>query len=578
MTRLLAQQRKLLVLSGVAAALVLFRSFVPTYYEGFYFDSDQAIVGLMARHVATFHRFPLYYYGLNYLMGVQAWLIAPFFWLFRSSVTVMRLPLVLLNLVVVCWLIAALAKRLRLLPAVAFVAVLPLIIPTPAMSSQLVEMAGASIEPFVYVLLLWQLRERPFLVRLPAGVWLFSPRVHDVRAAGMILVEALSGELWSTSNFQERGLDVRGFALIWLWWTICRMHQSGAALALQVSSLGGQMCFDTTLLRRAESVVLRALPAVFGGLRAPLVAWRMSSTLEIGRPIVWWVLAATLTAMVLRTIQVSWRRPRPTTDEGFGIYLTAIAVFTACAYPLSCNVVVRVRATAAVSPVHLASADRHFFDIHDAGAVSRAADNRRRACSDPRSRQSCRQRSTRSASAVRNPPESEHRMLVNYLTSHRIRYATAIYWDAYLLDFLSQERVIVASSDLVRIPEYQDEVDAHARIRQPGPHALLRLRHRRVLVHPATLTRVHCLPTTRIEKESGIIGPRPPRPAGAPAAASRRGAAVARTGRSSSRCDWSSDPMSASWHRPSSADSVRTSKVEGLRSFDDGHACRCPAR
>ncbi len=86
---------------------------MPTYYEGFYFDSDQAIVGLMARHVATFHRFPLYYYGLNYLMGVQAWLIAPFFWLFRPSVAGARCGrrvVVLLNLVVVVWLIAALAQ------------------------------------------------------------------------------------------------------------------------------------------------------------------------------------------------------------------------------------------------------------------------------------------------------------------------------------------------------------------------------------------------------------------------------------------------------------------------------------
>ncbi len=48
------------------------------------------------------------------------------------------------------------------------------------------------------------------------------------------------------------------------------------------------------------------------------------------------------------------------------------------------------------------------------------------------------------------------------MTSHHIRYATAIYWDAYVVDFMSQERVIVASSDIVRIPEYQEEVDAHA--------------------------------------------------------------------------------------------------------------------
>lgn len=58
--------------AGAAVVLVLFRSFVPTAYEGFAFDSDQAIVGLMARHLSTLHEFPLYYYGLNYLLGVEA--------------------------------------------------------------------------------------------------------------------------------------------------------------------------------------------------------------------------------------------------------------------------------------------------------------------------------------------------------------------------------------------------------------------------------------------------------------------------------------------------------------------------
>jgi len=59
------------------------------------------------------------------------------------------------------------------------------------------------------------------------------------------------------------------------------------------------------------------------------------------------------------------------------------------------------------------------------------------------------------------PPGSEHRVLADYLVAHRIRYARAIYWDAYVIDFLTRERVITASVDIVRIPEYQKEVDLH---------------------------------------------------------------------------------------------------------------------
>jgi len=51
---------------------------------------------------------------------------------------------------------------------------------------------------------------------------------------------------------------------------------------------------------------------------------------------------------------------------------------------------------------------------------------------------------------------------VDYLIGQRIRYARAIYWDAYVVDFLSGERVITASIDVIRIPEYQKQVDEHA--------------------------------------------------------------------------------------------------------------------
>src|SRR5512141_1893457 len=107
-----------LVVALAVVLLVLLRCAAATLYEGFYFDSDQAIVGLMAKHLSTFHDFPLYYYGQNYMLGVQAWIIAPFFWLFRPSVAVMRLPLVLLNVVVALSLVWALVRTLSLRPSI----------------------------------------------------------------------------------------------------------------------------------------------------------------------------------------------------------------------------------------------------------------------------------------------------------------------------------------------------------------------------------------------------------------------------------------------------------------------------
>src|ERR1700730_5509831 len=92
--------RECVMFCALATLLVLVRSFVPPYYEGFYFDSDQAIVGLMAKHLADLRGFPLFYYGLNYMLGVEAWIIAPFFWIARPSVAVLRVPLIALDVLV----------------------------------------------------------------------------------------------------------------------------------------------------------------------------------------------------------------------------------------------------------------------------------------------------------------------------------------------------------------------------------------------------------------------------------------------------------------------------------------------
>ena len=60
------------------------------------------------------------------------------------------------------------------------------------------------------------------------------------------------------------------------------------------------------------------------------------------------------------------------------------------------------------------------------------------------------------------PRPSEFRELAIDLVSHGVHYGRAQYWDAYVVTFLSRERVILASTDKVRIGEYQSVVDAHA--------------------------------------------------------------------------------------------------------------------
>ncbi len=58
--------------------------------EAIPFNSDEAVVALMARHILDGER-PIFFYGQAYMGSLDAWLVAAGFWLFGESVWVIRL-------------------------------------------------------------------------------------------------------------------------------------------------------------------------------------------------------------------------------------------------------------------------------------------------------------------------------------------------------------------------------------------------------------------------------------------------------------------------------------------------------
>jgi hypothetical protein len=418
----------------------------------------------MAFNLSTLRHFPLYYYGLHYLLGVQAWLIAIFFWLFHPSVAVMRVPLIALNAVVAVWVIAETSSRARIRPALAFIAALPLVIPAPAAAAHLLEAAGASIEPFVYILLLWRTRRRPFVFGLILAVGALH-REFTLFALPALLVAVVATDgirsLFARATLRFAGWMMAGISLVCLVVDDLKLRLEGSSIALQAVSLGGQMCSEGRgILMRARDVATRALPVLFGGLPVHLSAFRMDTVLVTGSKLAGFIAAVALVAMVGRVL---WLLPsrREAGDVSFGIYLSSLGACAAAAYPLSCNIqagappILRYLLLALLLPVGIAVL---FFQLERlprfraAGAAALviwAAFNLNDHV-----------RLIRSAAVA--PPLDERRALADYLTMNHIRYARAIYWDAYVVDFLTLERVVTASVDVVRIPEYQTLVDEHA--------------------------------------------------------------------------------------------------------------------
>jgi len=435
------------------------RGFVATYYEGFYFDSDQAIVGLMARHLAALHDFPVFFYGQNYLLGVQAWIAAPVFAVVRSSVAAMRLPFVALNAAVAVALIVMLSRS-ALRPAIAFVAALPFIVPTPATANQLLDLSGACVEPFVYVLLLWRLRGRPLLFGGLLAIAFLHREFTIAIVPAMLLATGLRRSAWTVDAAKAAARAALGFFAVWLIVDDVKMRASGPALGQQAAALAGQMCMAPEAVANGiRELAGTAVPVLFGWKAYPLRPFRMDTSLVAGSAVAGGLVLVALAVIVWR-IAANARRLSNDGEAALGVYLALTGVFVAGMYPLSCNIEVglppllRYLLLAVLVPVGAAAV---FFVVERSWpwralvaslfvvwGLWNVVDNARL---------------IRLASA--EPPLDERRVLTDYLIDHHIRYARAIYWDAYVVDFFSRERVITSSLDTFRIPEYQKEVDEH---------------------------------------------------------------------------------------------------------------------
>jgi hypothetical protein len=252
------------------------------------------------------------------------------------------------------------------------------------------------------------------------------------------------------------------FALVYLVVDDVKMHLSGGAAALQAAALRGQMCVDAGSLSRVRALVTGAYPALLGGVPTILQQVRMNTPLVTGYTVVGWLVASTLALMLGRIVLA--RRAMPETappEPGFAAYLAWIGLFTAAVYPLSCAVVfggppiLRYLLLGLLLPIGIAAS----FFRRERSARLRAAgaavlvlwasvnlfDHLRLV-----------------RATVAEPPLNEHRVLADFLVEQRIRYARAMYWDAYIVDFLSRERVVVTAFDIMRIQEYQRQVDEHA--------------------------------------------------------------------------------------------------------------------
>ncbi|MCB0311244.1 MAG: hypothetical protein KDD42_08410, partial [Bdellovibrionales bacterium] len=93
------------------------------FSTNFIIDSDEAIVGLMAKHILEGQQIPVFYYGQHYMGSFESLLVAALFSLFGVSSVVLKCVPFLFSLLLIV-LVYQLALRLGDITAARFAAVL----------------------------------------------------------------------------------------------------------------------------------------------------------------------------------------------------------------------------------------------------------------------------------------------------------------------------------------------------------------------------------------------------------------------------------------------------------------------
>lgn len=471
--------------ASLLCALVLLRTWPFVWWPAAHFDSDQAIVGLMAKHISEGRAFPLYYYGQEYMLAVEAWLAAPVMLALGPTVLALKVPLVAVNLATVLLLLRIAVRDVGLRPALAFAAVLPVAIPAAGVAARLVEANGGNVEPWLYVLLLWIARDRPWICGAILGIGSLQREFTLYGAAALAAMDV-------GRHVLARPRPPGGIGPLVERWTIVVVAMLGVysiaasaqpfASALGPGTTGadptvaswggdqvvGRICIDPSLWRaRGAALVADHLPRLVGGSPAPLQEYGVLSGVFSGRTgLGVWVaglIAVCLAGGVRRTWTDSAMRHAPAAPAGsspgnwaaFPIYLLLIGLVSTVVYGFAtCSAIhvhtLRYNLLTVFVPVAALLVGLRAFTSPPARAGIAAA-----VClwcwfnlSDVLAL---------AAEYIDHPPLDQRQAIVNTLRERDVDIAWSNYRNAYHLTFIAQERPRVSANDFIRIMEYWED-------------------------------------------------------------------------------------------------------------------------
>ena len=464
------RDRRLTIALAVAVVLVLARSAVFLFWEQAGFDADQAIFGLMAKHLAEGRAFPVFIYGDSYLLAMQSWLAAPLFALFGPSVAALKVPVIAINAITGALLVWVLHRDAGLRPWLALMAAMFYLLAAPAIAKLLVETGGGNPEPFLYVLLLWILRDRPWAFGLLFGLGFVHREFTAYGVSAIIAISLLADRRLNLERLQAVAYAGAGFFIVTQALRTAYLFSTpfgpGTSIAVSEaafgeSALASRYCFaPETILPGLSGLFSNYFGTVFGATSERLVTFGVRS--QMPATIAYWpVLGAVFVVALARVTWLSVRDRTPiwTGAAAVGTFLLLIGLQSGVVYAVArCGRLEPDTIRYALLMLYAGVGIATLYFVYETSRVW--------------------QRAMVAAIAVwtvvtavthvrlvdeyvRREPAYPHRALASYLVEHGIEYARADYWTAYATTFLAGERVIVASTDTVRITPYQHAVEEH---------------------------------------------------------------------------------------------------------------------
>jgi hypothetical protein len=471
------------VLLAVLTVLVIARSAVFVFWPQSHFDSDQAVTGLMAKHLSEFRAFPVFWYGQTYMLGVEAWLAAPLMAVFGASVTALKLPLLAMNVAISLLLFRGLTRNAALDDARAAFATMFFVLAAPITAAHYLTANGGNVEPCLYVLLLWVLRRRPVWFGLVLGVGFLNREFTIYGAAALVALDAAGRTLFTREAARRYGIALGTAAAVWLAFLVLRHFSSAAGPGTSTADLSTNLA-GNNLLQVAERLCFdpRAIaagigrlftvhwPELFGLEPQPLTDFGIESTLRQGLPWSAWLLVP---AFGIPLVRIAAQRPpsraadaarfgetRAPRASDFCAYLLLVAAFSLAGYLAGrCGAIdfytMRYELLSVLGAVGLAGWYLRVERSRAVGAMWALC------CAAIFAISMTAHARLLGEYATQHSPVPLKQDLIRALDARNIRYGYADFWTSYYVSFMTREGIILASDDAVKVRTYNRLVDAH---------------------------------------------------------------------------------------------------------------------